>query len=201
MENTPKPPPRRLLAELTRIESGEVLPKNFHAVNQEMRIYRSSQPTRAEFRELEKYGFRTILNLRSHHSDHEALRGFRMEERRLKVHIFTADDMAGALRIVKSSPKPLLFHCLLGTDRTGAVAVGCRVVFENWSLDDALAEFALPDFGRHRVIYRKLPLILRAFDWNTIRRAVADVPFVPYIPPPEEEETPEVPAETTNPQA
>ena len=187
--NTPKPPPRRLLAELMRIESGEVLPENFHAVNQEMRIYRSSQPTRSEFRELEKYGFRTVLNLRSRHSDRSELRGFRIEERRLKVHILTADDMVAALRIIKSSPKPLLFHCLRGADRTGAVAVGCRVIFENWSLDDALAEMMLPDFGRHRFLYRKLPYILRAFDWNAIRRAVADAPEA--LPAAEEPEYPE----------
>ena len=180
--NTPKPPPRRLLAELSRIESGEVLPKNFHAVNRAMRIYRSSQPTRSEFRELEKYGFRTVLNLRCHHSDREELRGFHMEERRLRVHIFTADDMACALKIVKSAPKPLLFHCLLGADRTGAVAVGCRIVFENRSLDDALAEFALPEFGSHRFLYRRLPQILRAFDWNAIRRAVAEAPEAPEAP-------------------
>ena len=189
MENhAPKPPPRRLLAELMRIESGEVLPENFHAVNQEMRIYRSSQPTRSEFRELAKYGFRTVLNLRTHHSDRNELRGFRMEERRLKVHILTADDMVNALRIIKSSPKPLLFHCLLGTDRTGAVAVGCRVIFENWSLDKAMAEFMLPDYGRHRVIYRRFPRILRAFDWNAIRRAVADAPEI--VPPKEESADP-----------
>ena len=125
--NAVKPPPRRLLAELSRIESGDVLPQNFHAVNPRLRIYRSSQPTRSEFRELEKYGFRTVLNLRSHHSDHDDLRGFRMEERHLKIHILTANAMVNALRIVKSSPKPLLFHCLLGADRTGAVAVGCQI--------------------------------------------------------------------------
>ena len=192
--NAVKPPPRRLMAELTRIESGEVLPKNFHAVNQRMRVYRSSQPTRAEFRELEKYGFRTVLNLRRRHCDHDELRGFRMEERHLKVHTITANDMVNALRIIKSSPKPLLFHCLLGTDRTGAVAVGCRVIFENWSLDDAMAEFMLPDYGRHRFLYRRIPQILRAFDWNAIRRAVADAPEI--LP---EEETP-LPADTPTPQ-
>ena len=192
--NIPKPPPRRLLAELMRLESGEVLPKNFHAVSQAARIYRSNQPNRDEFRELEKLGFKTVLNLRTHHADHDALRGFHISERRLKIYILTAEDMVEALRIVKSSPKPLLIHCLRGADRTGAVAVGYRIVFENWSLEEAMAEFQLPDYGRHRFLYRKLPQILRSFDWNAIRRAVADAPDAPPEEEAAEDEAAEVPA-------
>lgn len=168
-----KRPPRRLLAELMRIESGEVLPDNFHIINHQLRIYRSSQPSQAEFLELEKFGFQSVLNLRSHHSDLPLISGLKLTEYRLKLHEISEDDMIEALKIIQDAPKPLVIHCWHGADRTGAIAIGCRVVFENWTIERALAEFYQPIYGFHRHIYRKLPETVAAFDWEKIRQAVA----------------------------
>ena len=188
--NRLKRPPRRLLAELMRIESGEVLPDNFHVVNHNLRIYRSSQPSRAEFLELEKFGFKSVLNLRSHHSDLPLIAGLKLAELRLPLHIISESDMTLALEILRNAPKPVVIHCWHGSDRTGAVAAGCRIVFENWSLERALEEFNQPAYGAHRHIYRMLPELLKSFDWDKIRQDIAPVPETPCDAPAAESDRP-----------
>lgn len=163
-----KRPPRRLLAELLHLESGEVLPDNFHSVDPLARIYRSSQPNRAEFLELDRYGFRSVLNLRSHHSDLKLIEGTNIREFRLRTHMLTRDDMVRALRIIRDAEKPLVIHCWHGSDRTGAVAAGYRIVFNGWSVEEALGEFTDRAYGHHRRLYRALPILLMGFDWEAV---------------------------------
>jgi len=149
-----------------------VLPDNFHAVDPAARIFRSSQPGRAEYLELARYGFRSVLNLRSHHSDLELLEGLDIVEYRLRSHMFTPEDMALALRIVRDAEKPLLIHCWHGSDRTGAVVAGYRIVFEHRKVSEAIAELTNQEFGHHRRLYRMLPILLERFDWESIAEAV-----------------------------
>jgi len=167
-----KRPPERLLKDLYRQELGEILPENLHVVDHEMKIYRSGQPSRAEFLELEKHGFKSVLNLRCRHDDTELLIGIRLKEYNLKIYMINEDEMIQALKILKDAEKPVLFHCLLGCDRTGAVAVGCRVVFNGWSVEDAINEFNDEVFGSHRLLYFGYPALLRKLNWEAIKAAV-----------------------------
>jgi protein-tyrosine phosphatase len=48
---------------------------------------------------------------------------------------------------IRMSPKPMLVHCLKGSDRTGAVVAAYRIMLENWSADDAISEMVGPDYG------------------------------------------------------
>lgn len=171
-ETISKQPPRRLLAELHRREVGEILPVNFHVLDHEMRVYRSGQPGHQDFLELEKYGVRSLVNLRCQHSDHDFLSGLRLKEYRVPVHFITQEDMIAALIALRDAEKPVLLHGSQGRDRTGAVAAGFRVVFNHWRLDEALEEFDDPVFGQRRLIYRSFPERLRSFDWAEIAAAV-----------------------------
>ena len=163
-----KRPPRRLLSELLHLESGNVLPDNFHALDPGAQVYRSSQPGRAEFQELARYGFKSVLNLRSHHSDLKLIEGTGLREYRLRTHVLTREDMEEALRIIRDAEKPLLIHCWHGSDRTGAVSAGYRIVFNNWTVNEALREFTTRAYGHHRRLYRALPVVLRTLDWEAI---------------------------------
>ena len=161
-----------MLAELLHLDPGRSLPDNFHPVDAEAGVYRSSQPGQVEFRELARRGFRSVLNLRSHHSDLELIEGTGLREYRLLTHLFGFEDMVEALRIVREAEKPLLIHCWHGSDRTGAVAAGYRIVFDGWTVEDALEEFTSRDYGHHRRLYRALPLMLRALDWEAVKAAL-----------------------------
>lgn len=73
---------------------------NFYRVS--MHLYRGGQPTRAGFRELAKLGVKTVVNLRSFHSDRSKLRGSGLAYRHLYVKAWhpEREDVLRFLRIV-----------------------------------------------------------------------------------------------------
>ena len=70
---------------------------------------------------------------------------------------------------LKNAPKPILIHCRHGSDRTGAIVAACRIVFENWPEEQAVAELKDPKFGHHTTLYKNIPQLIRKTDWEKIR--------------------------------
>ena len=151
-------------------EEGE-LPVNFHVVSTELKISRSGQPTAAQFRELARRGDKSVLNLRHFHSDARKLLNSGLTEYRLRLNAGSVSekDLRNALEIVQCAPKPILIHCWHGSNRTGVVVAAGRIVFENWTLEQALAEMVEPRYGHHAGIYGNLPELLRKVDWQAMR--------------------------------
>lgn len=83
-------------------------------------VYRSEQPSDADFKALEKYGIREVLNLRNRHSDDDEAAGTKIKLYRLKMkaHSVSEDQLINALRIIKNRKGPIVFHCHHGSDRT-----------------------------------------------------------------------------------
>ena len=78
--------PQMLAASLfLAAEEGE-LPVNFHVVSNELKISRSGQPTAAQFRELARRGYKSVLNLRHFHSDARKLLNSGLTEYRLRLN-------------------------------------------------------------------------------------------------------------------
>jgi len=67
-------------------------------------VYRSEQPSDADFKALEKYGIREVLNLRNRHSDDDEAAGTKIKLYRLKMkaHSVSEDQLINALRIIKN---------------------------------------------------------------------------------------------------
>ncbi len=130
------------------------------AVDAEAGIYRSGQPTRADFERLAAAGFKSVLNLRYYHGDAGLLAGLPLTEYRLRLNAgeMTEADLVAALTIVRDAPKPLLIHCLHGADRTGAVVAAYRVVFQDYSSAAAVEE--MRRFGTHSFWYKNLPRLI-----------------------------------------
>ncbi|MBO4290297.1 MAG: hypothetical protein J5898_00155 [Lachnospiraceae bacterium] len=63
-------------------------------------------------------------------------------------------------------------HCRHGSDRTGAAVAACRIVFENWSVDQAVDELLDPQYGHHEIIYKNIAELIRKADWARIRKEV-----------------------------
>lgn len=148
-------------------------PKNFHKVNDEM--YRSGQPSAAEMATLYAVeGIRSVLNLRKHHSDKDEIGELEITlyELPLAAGSITEADLVKILQIVKTAPKPILIHCWHGSDRTGTAIAACRIVFEGWPVEQAIAEFMDRKYGHHEMIYKNLPKLLRNTDWEKIRNEV-----------------------------
>jgi tyrosine-protein phosphatase SIW14 len=128
-------------------------------------LYRSRQPNRAGFEEAKKMGIRTIIDLRSRHSDAELVEGlgFNLVEVPMHAWHFSGDKVLSALRAIQAGPKPVLVHCQQGADRAGVVIAAYRVVVQGWSKDEAIAELRKGGFGFHWY-YLNIPAFVRHMD-------------------------------------
>ena len=142
---------------------------NFYRIDEG--VYRSDQPTAADFRALEQYGIREVLNLRNFHSDDDEAAGTSLVLHRLKTRAgrIGEDDLIEALRIVKNRKGPILIHCWHGSDRTGAVVAMYRIVFQGVSKADAIRELTEGGFGFHK-IYGNIPETIRNIDIEQVIR-------------------------------
>jgi protein tyrosine/serine phosphatase len=133
-------------------------------------VYRSEQPDTDHFILLEKYGIGEILNLRYWHSDKDetsktALIAHRV---RMNAHNINNSDVIDALKIIKNRQHPILIHCRHGSDRTGVIAAMYRIVFQNWTKDDAIAEMVSDKFGFHS-IYNNIIKYIKNADIEQIK--------------------------------
>ena len=154
-------------------------PKNFHKVNKN--LYRSGQPDEDEFFSLYTFNeIRSVLNLRENNSDKDEINAINrnwnnavtLYEIPLDTGKISEDDLYKILTVIRDAPKPLLIHCWHGSDRTGCAVAAYRIVFENWSVEDAVSELMKPEYGHHKYIYTNIPELLRKADWKKIRAAI-----------------------------
>jgi len=134
-------------------------------------LYRGAQPTAEGFANLAKMGVKTVVNLRSSHSDRPLLRGTRLHYVELPMRPWAVDeaDVVAFLGIATDRKRqPVFFHCQHGADRTGTMAAVWRMTVQRWSLDDALREMKDGGFGYHS-IWRNLPDLLQKLDIDKIR--------------------------------
>ena len=136
-------------------------------------VYRSEQPSLADFKALEKYGIKESLNLRNRHSDDDEAKGtaVKLHRVKMKAHSVSEEQLIRALRIIKNRKAPIVIHCHHGSDRTGAVCALYRIVFQNVSKEDAIREMTEGGFGFHR-IYKNIIRRIREADIERIKKEV-----------------------------
>lgn len=138
-------------------------------------LYRSAQPTAEGMRNLESMGIRTVINLRSFHSDQDEMAGTSMtgEHIRMKAWHPEEEDVVKFLRIVNDpSRAPVLVHCQHGADRTGTMSALYRIVVQGWSKEQALEEMTEGGFGFH-AIWQNLPPWIEGLDVQQIKSAAS----------------------------
>ncbi|MCX5894044.1 MAG: dual specificity protein phosphatase family protein [Deltaproteobacteria bacterium] len=125
---------------------------NLHKVSDN--LYRSAQPTAAGFRNLRALKIKTVVNLRSFHSDRAALAGTGLDY----VHIYMKawhpeeEDIVKFLKIVTDPDRtPVLVHCQHGSDRTGTMCALYRIMVEGWPKTKAIDEMRCGGFGFHKI--------------------------------------------------
>ncbi|MGZ7064896.1 MAG: fused DSP-PTPase phosphatase/NAD kinase-like protein [Candidatus Aminicenantales bacterium] len=134
-------------------------------------VYRSEQPTRKGFEEIRAHGIVTIINLRSENSDDKLVEGLGFFVMDIPMSAFSVseDDVVKALGAIQAAPKPVLVHCQYGSDRAGVIMAMYRVVIQNWTKEDALAEMTQGGFQFH-FWYFNLPALVRSADVAKIRK-------------------------------
>lgn len=134
-------------------------------------LYRSGQPKPKGFKALYNHGIRSVLNLREYHNDDKkaAGSGLTLYHHRMAAGGMTESDIEQCLLVLRHAPKPVLVHCMHGSDRTGTIVAAYRIVEQGWSVDDALAELQEKRFGYHAFWYPSIPKLLRSIDWEAMR--------------------------------
>jgi len=143
---------------------------NLHKVTD--RLYRGAQPTAEGFVELQRMGIKSVINLRTFHSDAEhcqqhGLRCFQIHE---KAWHPEDEDTVEFLRLVTDpANQPVFVHCQHGADRTGVSIATYRIAVQGWSKDAAIEEMTQGGFGFHS-IWTNLVTYVRNLDVVKLRR-------------------------------
>ncbi|ABA90076.2 protein serine/threonine/tyrosine phosphatase, putative [Syntrophotalea carbinolica DSM 2380] len=143
---------------------------NLHKLDEN--LYRSAQPTATGMKNLEQMGIKTVLNLRSFHSDRKAIgnTGLGYEHLYMKAWHPEREDIIRFLRIVTDPERsPLLVHCLHGADRTGTMCAVYRIVVQGWTKEQALREMTEGGFNFHS-IFDNLPDWIQKLDVESLRK-------------------------------
>jgi tyrosine-protein phosphatase SIW14 len=144
--------------------------KNLYKINDS--LYRSEQPSKVGMKELEKLGIKTVLNFRNHHNDKDevAKTNLIVERIALNTNKIAYSDIVQTLKIIQQSKKPILIHCLHGSDRTGCMIAAYRMVYNNYTKEQAIAELTDPQYGYHHTWFPNIIELLNGLDVEGLKR-------------------------------
>lgn len=113
-------------------------------------LYRSALPKTQDWPQLERLGVATVINFYQK-SDEQWLRDPRVRQVQLPLRTDRIDD-ADVIEVMRSirqaqAQGPVLIHCKHGQNRTGLIAAMYRIIYEDWSKEQALAEMSGGGFG------------------------------------------------------
>ncbi|MFZ6743325.1 dual specificity protein phosphatase family protein [Undibacterium sp. JH2W] len=147
--------------------------KNLYRVNQD--FYRSAQLESKDAALLKSLGIKTIVSLRSFHSDDSLFKDSGIKLQRIGINTWNINDanVITALRAIKVAEKdgPVLLHCMHGADRTGLVTAMYRILNQAWTKEKALEELMQGGYGYHSM-WKNIPEYLKKVDIEKIREGV-----------------------------
>ncbi len=139
-------------------------------------LYRSEQPHSMEIKKLSDFGIKTILNLRNTRNDNRESKATNLNLNLNHVPINTwrisYDDLVRSMIIIRKAEKPVLVHCLHGSDRTGAVVAVYRIVDGGWTKEEAIKELQQGGYGYHQKWFPNIIELIASLD---VEKFKADV--------------------------
>lgn len=135
-------------------------------------LYRSAQPTAKGMENLKGMGIKTVLNLRSFHSDRDEIGDTDINQKRISMTAWSPepDEAVRFLKIVTDPTNaPVLFHCQHGADRTGAMCAVYRVAIQGWTKESAIREMTQGGYGFH-TLWINLPKWITKLDIDDIKK-------------------------------
>ena len=146
---------------------------NLHKVSDT--LYRSAQPTAVGMQNLKKLGIKTVINLRTFHSDRDELKETGLENEHIYMKTWHSED-EDAVRFLQiaTDPEraPVLVHCQHGADRTGELCAAYRIVVQGWTKEAAIKEMTEGGFGFH-AIWGNIPSWIKNLDVEALQKEIA----------------------------
>jgi protein tyrosine phosphatase (PTP) superfamily phosphohydrolase (DUF442 family) len=135
-------------------------------------LYRGDQPSPQGMQNLKKLGLKTIINLRSFHSDRDEIGGTGLAYEHIFMKAWHPEEKEAVrfLKIVTDPQRaPVLVHCQHGADRTGTMIAVYRIAVQGWSKAEAIREMTLGGFGFHQT-WSNLPRWIQKLNIDDIKR-------------------------------
>ncbi|WXL26557.1 dual specificity protein phosphatase family protein [Ectopseudomonas mendocina] len=119
-------------------------------------VFRSEQPSAALVEQLKAHEISVVINLRSRDKDKEVLSSDEFRRVHIPIHTWaiSRDDLLRVMKAMRDAQvanEKVLIHCYHGSDRTGASVAMYRIIFEGWSIEDALREMKKGGYGFHPI--------------------------------------------------
>ena len=145
--------------------------RNFYQVD--TMVYRSEKPDADAFRFFEKFPMGSVLDLRQQHKDKKVAgeTSLMLFSVPMKSATLTDTQMIEALRIIHEAPKPIVVHCAYGSDRTGVTMAMYRIVFQNWTKEEAINEMKHGGFHFH-LFHENLVDFIQNADIELYRKSI-----------------------------
>lgn len=147
---------------------------NLHKVSGD--LYRSAQPSALGMQNLTNLGIKTVINLRTFHSDEGAMAGVPINQVHIWMKTWHAEreDVLRFLQVVTDPTNtPVLVHCQHGADRTGLMCAMYRIVVQGWSKEAAIKEMTEGDFGFHEM-WGNLPKWIDEVEVEELKEALKE---------------------------
>lgn len=135
---------------------GSVINKQHNLYQISPMLYRSEQPNSVFIPELKKNNIDVVINLRSRNKDKMVLAEQNFKLVHIPINTWAMDrndllDVMKAIQTAKQQDQKVLIHCYHGSDRTGVSVAMYRIIYENWTIDDALNEMKHGGYGFHPI--------------------------------------------------
>lgn len=137
-------------------------------------VYRSEQPNEKEMFAISALGIKTVLNLRHIRRDNRKAKKTDLILKSVPMNTWTIsyNDLVAAMKAIETSEKPMLVHCLHGSDRTGCIVAVHRMVNCGWTKEEAIKEFSQGGFGYHEIWFPNILLLLKSLDIEQLKKDI-----------------------------
>lgn len=130
--------------------TNEIVLDNFHKVSD--KLYRGAKQNAEGYKKLKEMGIKTVVNLRTSNKEEKIVKeaGLNYVFIPTKTSKLGDDTIEKFLAVVSDKNNwPVFVHCYHGSDRTGAAVASYRIVFENYTPEEAHKEMTTGNYGFH----------------------------------------------------
>ena len=128
--------------------------ENFYQISAD--VFRSEQPDVNLVPQLKQNRIDVVINLRSSDLDSKQLKNQNLKLIHIPINTWSMsrEDLLQVMfeiQQAKAFEQKILIHCYHGSDRTGASIAMYRIIFEDWSTQNALDEMKYGGYGFHPI--------------------------------------------------